>query len=55
LDNKIEHIQVTLGKEKYGNLEYDDKTVDNLMKYFEAESYEQLEGFLKNSHIPLFN
>jgi hypothetical protein len=55
LDNKIEHIQVTLGKEKYGNLEYDDKTVDNLMKYFEAESYEQLEGFLKNCHIPLFN
>ena len=54
LDNKTEHVQVTLVKKKYGNIEYDDKTIDNLMKYFEAESYEQLEIFLKNSHIPLF-
>jgi hypothetical protein len=55
LGNKTEHIQVNLGKKKYGNVEYDDKTIENLMKYFEAESYEQLERFLKNSHIPLFN
>jgi hypothetical protein len=44
-----------LGKSKYRNAEYDDSTVDNLMRYFEAESYEELERFLKNSHIPLFN
>jgi hypothetical protein len=55
LDNITEHVQVTLVKRKYGNGEYDDKTIDNLMKYFETESYEQLESFLKNSHIPLFN
>jgi hypothetical protein len=55
LDYKIEHIQVMSVKKKYGNTEYDDKTIDNLMKYFEAENYEQLESFLKNSHIPLFN
>ncbi|MGH9979857.1 MAG: hypothetical protein ACRD8Z_29050 [Nitrososphaeraceae archaeon] len=55
MDNKTEHVQVTLVKKKYGNVEYDDKTIDNLMKYFEAESYEQLKSFLKNSHIPLFN
>ena len=54
LDNKPEHVQVKLVKKKYGNVEYDDKTIDNLMKYFEAESYEQLEIFLKNCHIPLF-
>lgn len=55
MDNKTEHVQVTSVKKKYGNVEYDDKTIDNLMKYFEVESYEQLESFLKNSHIPLFN
>jgi hypothetical protein len=55
LDKKIEHVQVTLVKKKYRNVEYDDKTIDNLMKYFEAESYEQLESYLKNSHIPSFD
>jgi hypothetical protein len=56
LDNKTECIQsATLDKSKYRNAEYDDKTVDNLMKYFEAESYEELEKFLKNCHIPLFD
>ncbi|MGA7370122.1 MAG: hypothetical protein WBX01_13410 [Nitrososphaeraceae archaeon] len=55
MDNKTGDIQVTLGKKKNGNMGYDDKTVENLMKYFEAESYEQLEDFLKNSHIPSFN
>ena len=55
MDNKTEYVQVTLvKKKKYGNVEYDDKTIENLMKYFEAESYEQLDIFLKNSHIPLF-
>jgi len=56
LDNKTADIQVTLGhKKKNGNTEYDDKTLENLIKYFEAESYEQLQSFLKNSHIPSFN
>lgn len=55
MDNKTEHIQVTLGKEKYGNTDYDDTIIENLMKYFEAENYEQLERFLKNCHIPSFS
>ena len=55
LDNKTNPIQVTLRKrKKYANTEYDDKILENLMKYFEAETYEQLERFLKNSHIPIF-
>ncbi|HZD33901.1 MAG TPA: hypothetical protein VE130_01745 [Nitrososphaeraceae archaeon] len=55
MDNETKRIQVTLGGKKYGNARYDDETIDNLMKYFETENYEQLESFLKNSHIPLFN
>ncbi len=55
LDEKTEHIQATLGKKKYKNAEYDDNTVECLMKYLELESYEQLEDFLKNSHIPTYN
>jgi hypothetical protein len=54
----MSHIQVSVNNDKrskYQNTEYDDKTVVNLMKYFEAESYEELEKFLKNSHIPSFN
>lgn len=56
LDNKTECIQTaTLDKSKYRNTEYGYKTLDNLMKYFEADSYEELEKFLKNSHIPSFS
>lgn len=55
LDRNTKRIQVTLDKSKYRNAEYDDNTVDNLMRYFEAEGYEELERFLKNSHILLFN
>ena len=54
LDEKTEHVQVTLSKEKYKNSEYDDNTVECLMKYLELESYEQLEEFLEHSHIPKF-
>jgi hypothetical protein len=55
LDDKTGHIHVTLGKEKYKNEAYDDKTVEYLMKYLEIESYEQLEDFLKNCHVPTYN
>jgi hypothetical protein len=55
LDEKTEHIQTTLGKKKYKNAEYDDNTVEWLMKYLEVESYEQLENFLEHSHIPKYN
>jgi hypothetical protein len=48
-------VATVLDKNKYQNAEYDDKMVDNLMKYFGTESYEELERFLKNSHIPSFN
>ena len=55
LDEKTEHIQATLDKKKYKNAEYDDNTVEWLMKYFELECSEELEDFLKNSHILLFD
>ena len=55
LDDKTEHIQATVGKEKYKNAEYDDNIIEYLMKYLELESYEQLQDFLKHSHIPIFN
>ncbi|MGE5660833.1 MAG: hypothetical protein ACM3X1_01155 [Ignavibacteriales bacterium] len=55
LDDKIEQIQVTVNKRKYKNAEYDDNMIEYLMKYLEMESYEQLQDFLKHSHIPLFN
>jgi hypothetical protein len=54
LDEKTEHVQVTLSKEKYKNSEYDDNTVECLMKYLELENYEQLKEFLEHSHIPKF-
>jgi hypothetical protein len=50
-----EHIQTTLGKKKYKNAEYDDNTVEWLMKYLEVESYEQSENFLEHCHIPKYN
>jgi hypothetical protein len=41
LDEKTEHIQVTFGKEKYKNAEYDDKTVEHLMQYLQLENYQE--------------
>jgi hypothetical protein len=55
LDDKTEHIRATVGKEKYKNAEYDDNIIEYLMKYLGLESYEQLQNFLKHSHIPIFN
>jgi hypothetical protein len=55
VDEKTEHIQVTLNKEKYKNSEYDDNTIECLMKYLELESYEQLVDFLEHSHVPKFD
>ena len=55
MDEKTEHIQVTLSKEKYKNSQYDDNTVECLMKYLELESDEQLVDFLEHSHIPKFD
>jgi hypothetical protein len=48
-------FKVTLGKKKYKNSEYDDNTVESLMKYLELESYEQLEDYLEHDHIPKFD
>ena len=50
LDDNSEQIQVTANKSKYKNAEYDDN-----MKYLGLESYEQLQDFLKYSHIPIYN
>ncbi|MFZ0553943.1 MAG: hypothetical protein WBL67_01020 [Nitrososphaeraceae archaeon] len=55
LDDRAERIQVVYGKEKYKNAEYDDNTVECLIKYLELENYEQLEDFLQHCHIPSFN
>jgi predicted GTPase len=55
LDDKTEHNQFMSGKEKYKNAEYDDNTVECLMKYLELDSYDQLEDFLEQSHVPTFN
>ena len=55
MDEKPEHIQVTLSKKKYKNSEYDDNTVECLMKYLEIESYAQLEDYLEHNHIPKFD
>lgn len=55
MDEKTEHVQVTLSKQKYNNSEYDDNTIECLMKYLELESYEQLEDFLNHSHVPKFD
>lgn len=55
MDDKTEQIQATVGKEKYKDAEYDDNIIEYLMKYLGLESYEQLQDFLKHSHIPIFN
>jgi hypothetical protein len=55
VDEKTEHIQFSLIRKKYNNSEYDDNTVECLMKYLELDSYEQLGDFLKHNHIPMFN
>ncbi len=55
LDDKTNQIQVMAGKRKYKNAEYDDSIIEYLMKYLGCESYEQLQDFLKHSHIPLYN
>ena len=55
LDDKTEQIRATVGKEKYKDAEYDDNIIEYLMKYLGLESYEQLQDFLKHSHIPMYN
>lgn len=35
--------------------EYDDIMIEYLMKYLGLENYEELEDFLKHSHIPIYN
>ena len=48
LDDK-EQIQVVM------NADHDDNIIEYLMKYLELENYEQLENFLRYSHIPIYN
>jgi hypothetical protein len=55
LDDKTEQIQVIVNKRKYKNAEYDDNMIEYLMKYLGTESYDQLQDFLKHSHILLYN
>ncbi len=55
LDEKTDQIQVTVNRRKYKNAEYDDSTVECLIKYLELENYQQLEDFLQHCHIPTFN
>jgi hypothetical protein len=49
LNDKRKVSQVTLSKEKYQNAEYDDKTVECLMKYFEV-LYVTSNMTVKNTH-----
>jgi hypothetical protein len=52
----MSQIQVSVNKRrKYKNTEFDDNMVEYLMKYLGLASYEQLQEFLKDSHIPLYN
>ena len=51
----LDDIQVAVNKRKYKNMEYDDNMIEYLMKYLGLESYEELEDFLKHSHIPIYN
>jgi hypothetical protein len=55
LDDKTDQIQVMTKRRRYKNVEYDDDMIEYLMKYLGCESYEQLQDFLKHSHIPLYN
>jgi hypothetical protein len=56
LDDKMSQIQVSVNnRRKYKNADFDDNMVEYLMKYLGLESYEQLQDFLKNSHIPLYD
>jgi hypothetical protein len=55
LDDKTEQIQVIMNKRKYKNAEYDDNIIEYLIKYLGLENYEQLQDFLKHSHVPVFN
>jgi hypothetical protein len=57
LNDRVEQFQVMRGKEKYKNAEYDDSTVECLIKYLELENYDQLEDFLQLSvnQSPLAN
>jgi hypothetical protein len=51
----LDDIQVAVNKRKYKNAEYDDNMIEFLMKYLGLENYEELEDFLKHSHIPIYN
>jgi hypothetical protein len=55
LDDRTEQIQVIMNKRKYKNAEYDDNIIEYLIKYLGLENYEQLQDFLKHSHVPVFN
>ena len=58
LDEMTSQVHVSVNnnnRRKYNNAEYDDNMIEYLMKYLGCESYEQLQDFLKHSHIPLFN
>jgi hypothetical protein len=55
LDDKTEQIQVIMNKRKYKNAEYDDNIIEYLIKYLGLENYEQLQDFLKHSHVPVFD
>ena len=47
-------FKLRVNKRKYKNAEYDDDIIEYLMKYLGLESYEQLQDFLKHSHIPIY-
>jgi hypothetical protein len=50
----LDDIQVAVNKRKYKNAEYGDNIIEYLMKYLGLENYEQLQDFLRHSHVPVF-
>jgi hypothetical protein len=44
-------VKLTDGHRKYQNNEYDDETVENLMRYFGCDGYNDLLAYLKNYRL----
>jgi hypothetical protein len=46
LTNQMNVLSTAYARRKYGDPEYDDKTVEGLMRYFKFDTYAELLSFL---------
>ena len=46
-DEPLPSWQPDNSKKKYHNLEYDDRTIEGLMRYFKFQTYTELRWFLR--------